>query len=84
MFDADPHPELRCRCVSRRQLPKEWTEDRQWPDNFIDRCERKATQEDGLCDICREPNTNHPFEEFIYYKLDDPTTPCWLREKGNA
>jgi hypothetical protein len=76
MSSTDPHPELRCRCVSRRQLPEDGYSYRQWPDDYYDRCHRRATQEDGLCDVCRRPEETHPKPEFIYYRLDDPRTEC--------
>jgi len=39
----DPHPEFRCCCVTLN-----------WPTSpYNDRCLRRPTQEDGLCDSCR-------------------------------
>lgn len=54
---ADPQPWRRCRCVFRyrgtgRDDPGPYEG---WPNDFIDRCPDLATQEDGLCDHCRQP-----------------------------
>ena len=81
MSMSDPCPELRCRCVSRKQLPKDEFPDHQWPDDYYDRCPARATQEDGLCDVCRHAEETHPMGEFIYYRLDDPRTECFDYER---
>lgn len=50
----DPRPQFRCRCVHRELL---------FPDlahllttsDYEHRCHQRPTQEDGLCDHCRQP-----------------------------
>lgn len=54
MSSSDPHPELRCRCANRRRLPEDGYPYCQWPDDYYDKCHRRATQEDGLCDVKKE------------------------------
>ena len=78
---SDPHPELRCRCVSRRQLPLDDFPDYQQPDPYYDRCRRRATREDGLCDLCRDAEEIHPQAEYWYYLLDGPRTE-WVDYKS--
>ncbi len=80
----DLHPELRCVCVSRRQTKYAEHEGVEWPDDYYDRCHRPATAEDNLCDICREPEKNHPRDEYFYYLLANPSTPCFDRTKIDA
>lgn len=58
-FQPEDEPWRRCRCVFRfrdtdpRYSPGPYEG---WPDDFIDRCPHQATQEDGLCDHCRQPD----------------------------
>lgn len=47
-MSADPHPEFRCRCCA-------WGAFGGWLDEFNHRCPARPTQEDGLCDHCRQP-----------------------------
>lgn len=57
----DPHPEFRCRCVYRGRT-RHTAADEGWPDDYYDRCPLPATQEDGLCDHCRQTvcSDEHP------------------------
>ena len=50
----DPRPWLRCQCVYRHVADMD-DPHHGWPDDYYDRCGAQATQEDGLCDHCREP-----------------------------
>ena len=73
----DPHPELRCRCVSRRRSD----DPEVVPSDYIDRCDRRGTKEDGLCDECRDRAEEvHPEAEYMRYLLGDPSTPCWDKD----
>lgn len=65
----DPHPELRCRCVAS-------ADDLEKLDPYLYRCPSRATAEDGLCDVCREPPPWHP----AGILLEDPLTPCLAAE----
>ncbi len=80
----DPRPELRCVCVSRKQTEYAKYEGVEWPDDYYDRCYRASTAEDNLCDICRNPETTHPKDEYFYYLLTDASTPCFDRTKIDA
>lgn len=44
---ADPNPMFRCRCVG-------WMTDDGWQNSYMQRCPTRPTQEDGLCDHCRQ------------------------------
>lgn len=81
MSMSDPCPELRCRCVSRKQLPKVIFQINNGGTTITDRCSTRATQEDGLCDVCRHTEETHPMCEFIHYRLDDPRTECFDYER---
>ncbi len=48
----DPHPELRCRCLSRIDTG----DPESAPNPYVDRCRNRATAEDGWCDHCRTPH----------------------------
>jgi hypothetical protein len=79
----DPHPEFRCRCVNRTRYPDGLNMLRA-ADPYVDRCPSRPTQEDGLCDHCRQPEgtctdcdglgcCRHPSQN---RQLVDLLTPC--------
>ena len=43
----DPQPIFRCRCCA-------WDANGGWLDSYNHRCPQRPTQEDGLCDHCRQ------------------------------
>lgn len=76
----DPHPEFRCRCVNRTR----WLGRAEPANPYYDRCPSRPTQEDGLCDHCRQPEgtcidcdgvgcCRHPSQR---RQLVDLLTPC--------
>jgi hypothetical protein len=80
----DPHPEFRCRCVNRIVWIPELAHLLSPADPYYDRCPERPTQEDGLCDHCRQPEgactgcdgrgcCRHPSQS---RRLVDLATPC--------
>lgn len=84
-MNADPHPEFRCRCVHRKTFPGSDHEFSLYggADPYYDRCPSRPTQEDGMCDHCRQtecatcgpdyPCCLHPSQR---RQLVDLMTPC--------
>ena len=81
----DPHPEFRCRCVNRTVWIPELAHLLSPADPYVDRCPARPTQEDGLCDHCRQETgtcptcgndrgcCRHPSQRRV---LVDLMTPC--------
>ena len=80
----DPHPEFRCRCVNRTVWIPELAHLLSPADPYVDRCPSRPSQEDGLCDHCRQPEgtctecdgrgcCRHPSQN---RRLVDLMTPC--------